>query len=188
MAKNPSRSQLTSCGKRGKVLNISGFVPGMYCTEASVVPMRKCPRMCLSMIFSPVCHPQRNHEWTLNFDLDVWQGVKEWWFCHELLVHGVLQADGSAVCSAHCQVRLHGWVQKEGVTWWKGIDWALSYILHERQTLLCTGFPTNMPRDARIEFQQPREYREARYPSTATPLGHIFISHSIFRFGGQLSG
>ena len=57
----------------------------------------------------PLSHTQRDHEGALNFDLDVWQGVKE------LLVRVVLEAEGSAVRPSHCKVRLHRGVEEQRV-------------------------------------------------------------------------
>lgn len=73
--------------------------------------------MRLPVELGPLRHPQGHHEGALDLDLDVGQGLEEGGLGHQLLVHGVLQADGAAVRPAAHQLRLQRRVQQQRVPW-----------------------------------------------------------------------
>lgn len=108
MAEDARGPHLVFLGKRREVLDVRGFVLRMERAEGSVAVVRKGPGVHFPMVLGPLRHTQRHHERTLNFDLDVGQRVEEGRLRHELLVNGVLKANGSTVGPTHGQVRLHG--------------------------------------------------------------------------------
>lgn len=51
----------------------------------------------------------------LTFDLEIGQLIQQRALGHQLLVDGVLKAHGAGVGARHCQIRLHGRVNEQGV-------------------------------------------------------------------------
>ena len=62
MAKDTSCPQFRSCGERGQIVEVGGFVSGVHRTEAAVVSVGKSPGMVLAMVLSSLRHSQGNHE------------------------------------------------------------------------------------------------------------------------------
>lgn len=54
---------------------------------------------------------------SLTFDLEVGQRVEQRVLGHQLLVDGVLETHGAGVGARHRQIRLHGWINEQGVRW-----------------------------------------------------------------------
>ena len=77
-----------------------------------------------------------------TFDHDVGQRVQQGVVGHQLLVHGVLKAHGAGVGPRPAQVRLHGRVDQQGVSWTHPTHRHMSTPPRQRDQaalLLCQG-------------------------------------------------
>lgn len=108
--------ELAAAGDGGQVLDEHGLVPGLEGPKGPRAAVGEGAGVGLAVVLGPLGDAQGHHEGALHLDLDVGQGVEERGFGHQLLVQGVLQADGAAVGPADRQLGLQGRVQEQGVT------------------------------------------------------------------------
>lgn len=78
-----------------------------------------CNYLPLQKWFDALRHGLSKHFCFLTFDLEIRQRVEQRALGHQLLVDGVLETHGAGVGTRHCQIGLHGWINKQRVCWKK---------------------------------------------------------------------